>query len=612
MNISWLAADFDEATGWANTNTHVVLPSHYRIDDALTTAKMMGANVVRSISLGWDVGKPGSLLPSLGGAYNENAFLTMDYAINKAGELGLYLIIALMDDWDYYFGHKDFFGADFWNNSAAIAAHRAYVSQVLNRVNTYNGKAYKDDSTILAWQTGNELGADYALQDALAAYIKTIDTKHLVMDGARNMQTPTQDRLVNSPHIDIVSCHFWPMSTDQLTTDLAVANLSNKVMFVDEYDWNGLYGAFDLATFLAALEAAGAVRGDMWWNLASHDDTKAWAYSTNYYIGVSRPTTSPTELMYGASNMDTNVALLRNHAYAMRGVSVPAYPALASAPVLSNVNTTFTWRGVAGAKSYTIERSTTSESAGFSTVATGLTDGYTTSNVGVTNPGGTWTDGAPVLGATSYYRIYGLNGDDVAGPVSNVVTLVIAATIIGDTFTDADGTLLTSHAIAPTNTLSLSWSNLVGTCKINGNAVTWNALSSYNAKAVVDTAEPDVVITADLIYDAGANRVAIIIARVTDASNMFLFSLYNGNANIQKLSAGVQTSLAQEAVDIVDNTTYPASITLNGADISFSVAGHTLTCSSSDFQTNTKHGVAFYNASTRGVEAVDNLQISAI
>lgn len=54
------------------------------------------------------------------------------------------------------------------------------------------GIAYKDDPTILAWETGNELGA-YQLSEGappaawtntIASYIKSLAPRTLVMDGS--------------------------------------------------------------------------------------------------------------------------------------------------------------------------------------------------------------------------------------------------------------------------------------------------------------------------------------------------------------------------------------------------------------------------------------------
>ena len=54
----------------------------------MNTLNTMGANVIRSQTLGVSVGNPLSLMPSLG-VYNEEAFKTIDWAVYQAREHGL-------------------------------------------------------------------------------------------------------------------------------------------------------------------------------------------------------------------------------------------------------------------------------------------------------------------------------------------------------------------------------------------------------------------------------------------------------------------------------------------------------------------------------------------
>ena len=67
---------------------------------------------------------------------------------------------------------------------------------LLTHVNQYTGVAYKDDPTIMAWETGNELGgwmlnggappAAWTLE--IAAYIKSLAPNQLVSDGTDGLQ----------------------------------------------------------------------------------------------------------------------------------------------------------------------------------------------------------------------------------------------------------------------------------------------------------------------------------------------------------------------------------------------------------------------------------------
>jgi mannan endo-1,4-beta-mannosidase len=73
----------------------------------------------------------------------------------------LRLIIPLTDNWHYPVGGKhnftDWRGISdenqFYYNPQVIGDFETYISTQLNRVNSYTGVSYKNDPTILAWET---------------------------------------------------------------------------------------------------------------------------------------------------------------------------------------------------------------------------------------------------------------------------------------------------------------------------------------------------------------------------------------------------------------------------------------------------------------------------
>ena len=199
--------------------------SHYMIDDVLQTAIDNGIDVVRTWAFcdgnnpyGGGNGFEGvSFQPEMG-LYYEPTFQNLDYVIKAAGELGVRLILPLVNHWsdkDYLhldkdkaasgsrgpsrdscqdppvpgdpYGGNSFGGMSqyvewcgvpleygcweddgdrytktirnrqvFYSNPCAKQAFKNYVSFVLNRVNHLTGIAYKDDPTILAWELANE------------------------------------------------------------------------------------------------------------------------------------------------------------------------------------------------------------------------------------------------------------------------------------------------------------------------------------------------------------------------------------------------------------------------------------------------------------------------
>jgi mannan endo-1,4-beta-mannosidase len=67
--------------------------------------------------------------------------------------------------------------------------YKDHVSTLLNRVNTVNGRVYKNDPTILSWELINEprcSGCEDLLQSwvsEMAAFVKSIDQNHLLTIG---------------------------------------------------------------------------------------------------------------------------------------------------------------------------------------------------------------------------------------------------------------------------------------------------------------------------------------------------------------------------------------------------------------------------------------------
>ena len=238
---------------WLGLTPNDTYPSHFRIVDALLTAREMGANVVRSHTLGISVGNSHSIEPALN-QFNDKAFEPIDYSIAVARTNGIYLIIPLADNWHFFHGGKHIFTT--WRNLAnedlfysdpgVINDFKNYVAHVLNHTNQYTGVPLRDEPAILAWETGNELNnATSAWDDhwteMAAVYIKSISPRHLVADGhtsesnANGMLSTNQLLL---PDVDLYTSHFYPPVIKQLRANAALAGRYNKVFYVGEYDWS--------------------------------------------------------------------------------------------------------------------------------------------------------------------------------------------------------------------------------------------------------------------------------------------------------------------------------------------------------------------------------------
>ena len=342
-NMHWLP--FDDSTSYT---------SQFRVNDGLDTASEMGISVVRSHNLGISVGCSNCIEPQLG-VFNETALVHDDYVIKEARDHGIRLIIPLTDNWHFPEGGKHTFTDwrgisdenQFYYNTQVISDFELYISTLLNHVNTYTGIAYKNDPTIMAWETGNELDPPTRWTQTISTYVKSIDRNHLVVDG-RSGVDPNAASLTN---VDIVSHHYYPKKISMLMNDAKAAKKAGKAFIVGEFDWNDANGGDTLSKFLSAIESYPTVSGDLFWELWSHDDqygyTRGEIQFTLHYPGDS-------------AAMRASVQLLRSHAYRMRQLSVPA-ESIPGVPliVLALRNTPYNvleWRGTAMAASYTIER----------------------------------------------------------------------------------------------------------------------------------------------------------------------------------------------------------------------------------------------------------------
>lgn len=137
-------------------------------------------------------------------AIQQRAWDIRDYVLFAAREYGLRVVLPLTDNYRYYHGGKyDFInfisgtsqadgGSQFYTNRAVIQTYTQYITVLLNRVNTYTGVRWADDPTILAWETGNELGGYIESEmwpptswtNAIVGAIRQYDTNHLIIDGA--------------------------------------------------------------------------------------------------------------------------------------------------------------------------------------------------------------------------------------------------------------------------------------------------------------------------------------------------------------------------------------------------------------------------------------------
>jgi mannan endo-1,4-beta-mannosidase len=204
-------------------------PSHFEVDDALDTAKAMGARVVRSQTLGDTVGCDLCMEPAAG-VFNPEAFKAIDYAIKAAHDRGLRLIVTLDGDcancelggtgqYVQWKGQKDL--NKFFTDPVIIAEFEEHIAAMLKHKNSLTGIAYKDDPTIMAWENCNVCGIFPILMggakdlspfipwiDTIGSFIKSIDKRHLYEDNSGFFMFDKSALDTKTP--DIITSEYYP------------------------------------------------------------------------------------------------------------------------------------------------------------------------------------------------------------------------------------------------------------------------------------------------------------------------------------------------------------------------------------------------------------------
>jgi mannan endo-1,4-beta-mannosidase len=392
-NIEWLGI---EAYG-PDDSLGPRYPSHLEVDDVLDTAKMMGARVVRSQTMGDSVGCDLCLEPKAG-VFNPEAFKVVDYAIKAAHERGLRLIISLVGDCSncemagegeylLWKGKRDF--RQFFTDPEVIAEFEEHIRAVLTHKNVYTGIAYKDDPTILAWENCNVCGIFVASPgktepylpwiDTIGSFIKSLDKKHLYEDNSgfflfdqKALDATTPDVVTSEyyPHWDALFGGGQKTTAETFSKHASTVTGKGKVYVVCEFGWDVTDWPTreDLQKGLNALESDPKISGDGYWALQAHADKFGWQLTPAPAKSVSYAKWGETgewwSIFYGgvktlvdsAEDMQARAELLRTHAYVMAGLPVPPHPVPAPPVITFKGIGLLGWHGSAGAVVYSVQR----------------------------------------------------------------------------------------------------------------------------------------------------------------------------------------------------------------------------------------------------------------
>jgi mannan endo-1,4-beta-mannosidase len=325
---------------FGGTNTYYLhQQSHYMIDMALDDATAMGIRVVRAWAFADGSGHGYTALQPEPYVYDAAAFDSLDYAIWKAGELGIRLVLALVNNWPDYGGMAqyvtwflglpdDSYGSGtnhdkFYSTPAIQDCYRAYVRYVLRRRNAYTGLRYNEDPAIMTFELANEprSRSDKTGEILLtwvrqtSAYVKELAPRQLVTTGDEgfygdpnatdypysNYEGDRWKDFLAIPTVDYGTVHLYPegwgenpaskpgtdpvaWGTTWITTHLADGAAIGKPVVIEEFGLsiNSKAGIPDEASRTAAYQAwtdavlGNGGAGDQFWLLTSRVDDGSW------------------------------------------------------------------------------------------------------------------------------------------------------------------------------------------------------------------------------------------------------------------------------------------------------------------------------------------------
>jgi mannan endo-1,4-beta-mannosidase len=355
-----------------SAKTPWIWPNEFELTDALQSVRQMGGTVVRTYVLSVrreadaDIGA--HVYVRSPGEFNEEAFRALDLALEVANKTGVRLIIPLVDNWKWQGGRGEYAAFrgkqpdDFWTDEQLIADFETTVRFVLTRVNTRTGVAYKDDLAILAWETGNELDSPPAWTRRIAAFIKQLDPKHLVVDGRSLHGVPTES--LDDGNIDVITTHHYPNGADTNYAPAIVAAAEacrgKKPYFVGEF---GFAPLADMEKTYDAVITSGA-SGALLWSLRFH-------HRDGGFYWHDEPMGGKLYKAYHWPGFDSGrgyeeravLELTRRKAFEIRGLAAPTIEPPAPPRLLPiDDAAAISWQGSAGAHDYVVERADAPES----------------------------------------------------------------------------------------------------------------------------------------------------------------------------------------------------------------------------------------------------------
>jgi mannan endo-1,4-beta-mannosidase len=404
------------------------LPNEFEIRDAFESVRQMGGTVVRL----YTIPVRNTALPVHAvtyvegpGQFNEEAFKTLDLVLALAHEYQIRLIIPLVNNWQWMGGAPNYAAFrkkkrwQFWRNQQLKADFKLTIHYLLNRVNTITGVSYKNDKAILCWETGNELQAPASWTAEMAAYIKSIDTNHLLMDGyfAFNL-IPIRKSSIRNPNIDLLTTHHYEKRGPKMLKHIKrkVKKIKKqKPVIIGEL---GFISTPEMKTVLDEIIEDENIAGALVWSLRYHHrDGGFYWHSEPAGRGIYKAYHWPGFKTGAPYDERAFLSMWRHQAFAIQELKTAAM-AIPESPMLLPIYQAYeiSWQGSAGASAYDVYRTTDLDKE-WQRVGEGISDAAVPYQA-------LFHDKSAEIGQTYFYRVVAMNESGQSEP-SNIVGPVV-------------------------------------------------------------------------------------------------------------------------------------------------------------------------------------------
>lgn len=204
------------------------------------------------------------------GVYNDTILDGLDFFMSELGKRNMHAVLYLNNSWEWSGGYGQYLewagkgsvpekGVQDWPEFVTHVSKYAecdtchilfqnHVKYIISRTNRCTGKKYIDDTSIMAWQVGNEPRA--FSDDGKPAFVKwlkettalirSIDPNHLISIGNEGIMGSEGDmnlfeEINSDPNVDYITMHIWPKNWSWIDVENIPESVDAAIAKTNEY-----------------------------------------------------------------------------------------------------------------------------------------------------------------------------------------------------------------------------------------------------------------------------------------------------------------------------------------------------------------------------------------